>query len=112
MKFVLVNHRTPLNRSSCAACSKTLGSGYLKAVSTQRAYCDHDCYLRGESTSLSISWLATTPFEMMASFAAASSCYSMEMARAALRMSEVMAAELQAASGGGEPEVWMKREPK
>src|SRR5215475_10118219 len=100
MKFVLVNHRTPLDNSTCAECSASLRSGYLKVVSTQRPYCDHDCYLRGESRSQLTSWLMApyaAPVEMMTSFATASCCYSIAMARAALRVGELMTAEI---SGG------------
>jgi hypothetical protein len=96
MKFVLVNHRTPLDRTTCAACSRPLGSGYLKAVSTQRSYCDYDCYVRGEARSLATAWLSAIPFEMMTSFATASCCYSIMMARIALRLGELMTTEMSA----------------
>jgi hypothetical protein len=97
MKFVLVNHRTPLESPTCAECSGRLASGYLKAVSTQRQYCDYDCYVRHESRSLMTSWLTApyeAPLEMMTSLATASCCYSIAMARAALRVGELMTAEI------------------
>jgi hypothetical protein len=100
MKFILVNHRTPLDSSTCRECSQSLGPGYLKAVSTQRQYCDYDCYLRCEARSLLTPWLAASyeaPFEMMTSFAAASCCYSIALANAALRVGELVTAEI---SGG------------
>lgn len=100
MKFILVNHRTPLDSPACAECSQSLASGYLKAVSTQRQYCDYDCYLRHEARCLPTRWLTMAyeaPFEMMTSFAAASCCYSIALTKAALRVGELVTAEI---SGG------------
>ena len=97
MKFVLVNHRTPLDSSSCAECCGSLGSGYLKAVPTQRQYCDYDCYLRHEARSLMTPWLTApyeAPLEMMTSFATASCCYSIAIARVSLRVGELITAEI------------------
>ena len=54
MKFVLVNHRTPLGSSACLHCSRPLGVGYLREISTQRPYCDHDCYRRDATSRLSL----------------------------------------------------------
>lgn len=102
MKFVLVNHRTPLDSSTCAECSASLASGYLKAVSTQRQYCDYDCYLRHEARNFSASWLIApyeAPLEMMTSFAAASCCYSIAIARVALRIGELMTEEISSGDG-------------
>lgn len=104
MKFVLVNHRAPLNSAACTACAEVLGTGYLRDVSTQRPYCGYDCYLRYEATSLLIPWLKmscaeadasklhASPLELMTSFAAASYWYSMSLA--ALRVGEFMAVAL------------------
>jgi hypothetical protein len=100
MKFVLVNHRTPLDSQACAECSGSLGSGYLKAVPTQRQYCDYDCYVRHEARSLLTPWLTApyeTPLEMMTSFATACCCYSIALAGVSLRVGELMTAEI---SGG------------
>ena len=97
MKFILVNHRTPLDGSTCVECSQSLGPGYLKAVSTRRQYCDYDCYLRYEARSPVIPWLTMTyaaPLEMMTSFAAASCYYSIAMAKAAMRVGEMVTAEI------------------
>lgn|SRR5690348_11468072 len=58
MKFVLVNHRTPLGTPSCLHCSRPLGAGYLREISTRRPYCDHDCYRRDETRRLFTPWLA------------------------------------------------------
>src|SRR5215471_13276457 len=52
MKFVLVNHRTPADASSCIECSRRLERSYLREVSTQRHYCDHDCYRQYEAKNL------------------------------------------------------------
>lgn len=100
MKFILVNHRTPLDRPVCAECSRSLVSGYLKAVSTQRQYCDHDCYARYEARNAMAPWLAASTeaqFEMVASFFAASCSYSVAVAKAAVRVGELVTAEI---SGG------------
>ncbi len=106
MKFVLVNHRTPLHTATCSECSQPLDAGYLREVSTQRQYCDHDCYLRYEARSLLTPWLNVTrtasrhatPYaaglQMMTSFAAASCWYSISLAKASLRMAELVATEL------------------
>jgi hypothetical protein len=48
MKFVVVNHRTPRATSTCAACSRQLQLGYLRALATLRQYCEVECYLRQE----------------------------------------------------------------
>ena len=118
MKFVLVNHRTPVEASTCIECSRPLGRGYLRDVSTQRQYCDHDCYVRYESKSLSMSlfmpsllmpslapWLAAArpdprpatpypaPVELMTAMAAATCWCSIAFAKTALRVGELMAAD-------------------
>jgi hypothetical protein len=97
MKFILVNHRTPLRNSLCSECSQSLGPGYLKAVSTQRQYCDYDCYRRYEARSPLTQWFTApyvAPFEIMTSFAAASCSYSGVLAEAAFRVGEMVTAEL------------------
>jgi hypothetical protein len=106
MKFVLVNHRAPLDRATCTECAQSLGTGYLREVSTQRSYCDYDCYHRHQARSLFMPWLKSaradsriasphaSPFELMASFAAASCWYSISLTKAALRVAELLATEL------------------
>ena len=114
MKFVLVNHRTPLGSSACRHCSRPLGVGYLREISTQRPYCDHDCYRRDETRRLFTTWLAApgAPSEfatghaaslgLMASLAAAAcwgyalplSAAAISLVQAALGMRELMTAEV------------------
>jgi hypothetical protein len=97
MKFILVNHRTPLDSSACAECSQSLGLGYLKAVSTRRHYCDYDCYLRYEARRLVTPWLnadRAAPFEMMTLFLTASCCYSIAIVGAAQLVSELATTEI------------------
>jgi hypothetical protein len=97
MKFILVNHRTPLDSPTCAECSRSLLSGYLKAVSTRRQYCDYDCYARYERRNLLAPWLVAShevPFDMITSFVAASCGYSIALAKMALRVGELAAAEI------------------
>ena len=110
MKFILVNHRTPLSTVTCTECARPLGTGYLREVSSQRQYCDHDCYLRYRTKSLFMPWLTTgrgdrapaatwpttsyvASYELMTSFAAATCWYSISLAKAALRVGELMATE-------------------
>jgi hypothetical protein len=44
MKFVLVNRRTPVVPSNCAACRRPLDKGYMRDLSTLRRYCGAECY--------------------------------------------------------------------
>ena len=46
MNFVWVNDRTPRAPSVCAHCSTPIGLGYLRDVSSQRQFCDRECYVR------------------------------------------------------------------
>jgi hypothetical protein len=97
MKFILVNHRTPRDSPICAECSRSLVSGYLKAVSTQRQYCDYDCYTRYEERNPLAPWLLASPevaFGMITSFVAVSCSYSIALAKMALRVSELAAEEI------------------
>ena len=57
MKFVLVNHESPLCTARCSTCSRSILSGYVRHVRTQRHYCDYDCYRRGELMTLLMPWL-------------------------------------------------------
>jgi hypothetical protein len=106
MKFVLVNHKTPADASSCIECSRPLGRSYLREVSTQRHYCDHDCYLQYAEKSLSMSllmpsltpWFAAAradpaPLQLMTAMAAATCWCTIAFAKTALRVSELMAAD-------------------
>lgn len=56
MKFVVVNHEPPLHAATCSTCSRSLRSGYVRHARTQRRYCDHDCYRRGEFSKLFMQW--------------------------------------------------------
>jgi len=56
MKFVLVNHESPLCTTTCSTCSRSILSGYVRHVRTQRHYCDYDCYRRGELMTLLMPW--------------------------------------------------------
>ena len=113
MKFILVNHRSPLQISACSECARPLEAGYLREVSSQRPYCNHDCYLRYQTKSLFMPWLTTegsehgpganwppswpasyvASYELITSFAAATCWYSISLAKAALRVSELLATE-------------------
>jgi hypothetical protein len=97
MKFILVNHRTPLDSPTCAECSRALVSGYLKAVSTQRQYCDYDCYVRYERRNVLAPWFVAShqiPFDMITSFVAVSYSYSIALAKMALQVGELVTAEI------------------
>jgi hypothetical protein len=56
MKFVVVNHDPPLPTVTCSTCSRSIRSGYVRHVRTQRRYCDYDCYRRGELVTLFMRW--------------------------------------------------------
>jgi len=56
MKFVLVNHEPPLNAATCSTCARSIRSGYVRHVRTQRRYCDYDCYRQGELVTLLMPW--------------------------------------------------------
>jgi hypothetical protein len=43
MKFVLVNRRTPVVPSECAACGRPVERGYLRDLTTLRRYCGAEC---------------------------------------------------------------------
>jgi hypothetical protein len=103
MKFVLVNHRTPLRPSTCSECARSLGSGYLRDVPTRRPYCDQHCYRRYQAKRPLMPWFAATgadhgpgtdyPAELRSviSFAAAS-CWLYAIPITALSISLVDAA--------------------
>lgn len=105
LKFVLVNQRTPSEPSTCVACSRSLAAGYLRDVSTQRHYCDYDCYHRHQAASLLMPWLAAPradpssmpgypgAFDLITAFAAASCWSSIAFAKVAVHLSELAAAE-------------------
>ncbi|WP_448031758.1 hypothetical protein [Bradyrhizobium liaoningense] len=56
MKFMVVNHEPPLCAATCSTCSRSIRSGYVRHVRTQRLYCDYDCYRRGELVTLLMQW--------------------------------------------------------
>ncbi|MGY8711441.1 hypothetical protein RAD16_37395 [Bradyrhizobium sp. 18BD] len=56
MKFMLVNHEPPPSAATCSTCSRSIRSGYVRHVRTQRRYCDYDCYRRGEFVTLLMPW--------------------------------------------------------
>ena len=56
MKFVVVNHEPFFCSATCSTCSRSLRSGYVRHVRTQRRYCDYDCYRRGEWAALLMQW--------------------------------------------------------
>lgn len=66
MKFVVVNHAPPLHAATCSKCSRSLRSGYVRHVRTQRRYCDDDCYRRGELMTLWRTGWATPHVELAA----------------------------------------------
>ena len=108
MTLILVNQRTPRCHSTCAECSRSLGSGYVRDMSG-RLYCEFNCYLRYEMKNLSMPWLAVThadhdytvPLGTITSLAAvlcwsyaiSISAISITLIEAALRMSELITME-------------------
>jgi hypothetical protein len=45
MKFVFVSYRAPRAPSTCAHCFTSIGTSYLRELSSRRLYCDRKCYL-------------------------------------------------------------------
>jgi hypothetical protein len=113
MKFVVVNHRTPLCRSTCLHCSRLFGASYLRDVSTQKPFCDYDCYRKYAADRLFMPWFDGTvampdaashhvaSLGLIASVAAATcwgyaiplSAVSLSLLQAALGFRQLMAAE-------------------
>ena len=50
MQFILVNDRAPRVPAACPCCSKPLGLGYLREMSTHDVYCDSECYQRNRKS--------------------------------------------------------------
>jgi hypothetical protein len=44
MRFILVNGRSPLPRSLCVMCDRSVGASYLREIGTLLVYYDHGCY--------------------------------------------------------------------
>jgi hypothetical protein len=49
MKFVLVNERVPRVGSKCVHCGMPMTIGYLRDLSSRLPYCDHACFVAGET---------------------------------------------------------------
>ena len=45
MKFIFVSDRAPRAPSTCAHCFTSIGTSYLREMSSRRLYCDRKCYL-------------------------------------------------------------------
>ena len=45
MRFVLVNGRTPREKSFCPMCCEPIGESYLREIATRLSYCNRECYL-------------------------------------------------------------------
>lgn len=44
MRFVLVNGRTPSQKTFCMFCCEPIHASYLREFNTGLPFCDHDCY--------------------------------------------------------------------
>ncbi|MFK4657647.1 hypothetical protein ABIF97_007581 [Bradyrhizobium japonicum] len=73
LKFMLVNQDQPRHGVTCSACARPLGSSYVRHVSTQRQYCEYDCYRRYQQTSMEALWPYRSSLEMVTVLAAISS---------------------------------------
>ena len=94
MKFILVNHRSPLTTATCTECAEPLGTGYLR-YQTKSLFMPWLGAGRGDQMPAA-TWPATpyaASYELIASFAAATCWYSISLAKAALRVSELMATQ-------------------
>jgi hypothetical protein len=54
MRFIWVNDGGPSSHSVCAACSRSIGSTYVRHIETRFFYCDHDCYASVHPDNLGI----------------------------------------------------------
>jgi collagenase-like PrtC family protease len=63
LRFMLVNQGRPLHGATCSACARPLGTSYVRHVSTQRRYCDHDCYRRYQQTAMGMLWPYSSSLE-------------------------------------------------
>ncbi|WP_249129673.1 MULTISPECIES: hypothetical protein [Bradyrhizobium] len=70
MRFMLVNHGRPSHGATCSACARPLGASYVRHVSTQRRYCDTDCY---QQKAMEMLWPYRSSFEAVTMLAAISS---------------------------------------
>lgn len=56
MKFVLVNDKAPRLPSMCAHCRTSIGTRYLRDLSSKRPYCGYACYLVRKTESVPVVW--------------------------------------------------------
>lgn len=73
LRFMLVNHGRPSHGAACSACAQPLGASYVRHVSTQRRYCDTDCYHRYQQSAMGMLWPYQSSIETIAVLAAISS---------------------------------------
>lgn len=73
LRFMLVNHEHPCHGTVCSACARPLGSSYVRHVSKQERYCDHECYSRHQHTVMDMLWPYRSSLETIVALAAISS---------------------------------------
>lgn len=56
MKFVLVNDKASHLPSTCTHCHMSIGTRYLRDLSSRLSYCDYACYLARKSDNTPIVW--------------------------------------------------------
>jgi hypothetical protein len=72
MRFMLVNQGRPCHDAACSACARLLGPSYVRHVSTQRLYCDYDCYRQHQQTTMGMHWPYQSSLEAITVLAAIS----------------------------------------
>ncbi|WP_456622443.1 MULTISPECIES: hypothetical protein [unclassified Bradyrhizobium] len=103
MKFMLVNHGRPSHGATCSACAQPLGASYVRHVSTQRRYCDTDCYRQYQQQAMEMLWPYRTSLEAITLLAAISSwSWMMQMGALSRSLTEayLRAHSLPAPEGG------------
>ncbi|WGD56639.1 hypothetical protein QA641_22435 [Bradyrhizobium sp. CB1650] len=69
---MLVNQERPRHGVACSACTRPLGTSYVRHVSTQRLYCGYDCYHRYQQTTMATLWPYRSSLEAITVLAAIS----------------------------------------
>nr|WP_245329216.1 hypothetical protein [Bradyrhizobium centrolobii] len=69
---MLVNQGQARHGAACSACAQPLGSSYIRHMSTQRRYCDYDCYRRYQPSAMGMLWPYGSSLEAITVLAAIS----------------------------------------
>lgn len=70
---MLVNQGQHRHGATCSACDRPLGASYVRHVSTQRRYCEYDCYRQYQQTNMGMLWPYRSSLEAITMLTAISS---------------------------------------